>query len=100
MGSYLNWIYLRKKKEDGEFELFSDLQSRIDHLSRIIRLLAVLGGINLFSGLYNIILYFLIGEPVSLLGLLNMAIVVFLSFGGSRLWKKREALKKEKLLFE
>jgi hypothetical protein len=100
VGSYLNWIYLRKKKEYGEFEIFSDLQSRINHLSRMIKLLATIAALNLFPGLYNIILYFLIGEPVSLLGLLNMAIVVFLAFGGSKLWKKREALKKEKLLFE
>ena len=100
VGSYLSWIYLRKKKELGEFELFSDLQSRIDHLSRMIRLLAILGAINLFAGLYNIILYFLIGEPVSLLGLINIVILVFLTLGGSKLWRKREVLKKEQLLFE
>ena len=100
VGSYLNWIYLRKKKEYGEFEIFSDLQSRINHLSRMIKLLATIAALNLFPGLYNVILFLLMGHSISLVGFINIAIVVFLAFGGSKLWKKREALKKEKLLFE
>ena len=100
VGSYLSWIYLRKKKELGEFELFSDLQSRINHLSRMIHLMLLIGGINLFAGSYNLILYFLIGEPISLLGLINIALFVFIFLGGISLWKKREKLKKEQLLFE
>ena len=100
VGSYLCWIYLRKKKELGEFELFSDLQSRINHLNRMIRLITVLAAINAFSGFYNIMLFFLFGEPISLLGLINVAIVVFLVLGGSKLWKKRQKLKEDQLIYE
>jgi len=100
VGSYLSWIYLRKKKELGEFELFSDLQSRINHLGRMIHLMLLIGGINLFAGLYNLILYLLIGKSISLLGLINIALFVFVFLGGMNLWKKREKLKKEQLLFE
>ena len=41
VGSYLRWIYLCKKKSEGSFELFSDLDSRINQLNRILVLLAI-----------------------------------------------------------
>ncbi|WP_167955691.1 DUF2812 domain-containing protein [Anaerosporobacter faecicola] len=41
-GSYMRWVYLRKKKDEGEFQLFSDLDSRLQHLNRIITLLSVI----------------------------------------------------------
>ncbi|MBR2481375.1 MAG: DUF2812 domain-containing protein [Oscillospiraceae bacterium] len=42
------WVYFRKKAADGEFDLYSDINSRIDHVGRIltlIRILAVVEGI-------------------------------------------------------
>lgn len=35
VGSYLRWVYLRKKVQDGTFELYSDVDSKIKHYKRI-----------------------------------------------------------------
>ncbi len=35
VGSIGRWVYFRKRVEDGPFELFSDIESRIKHLKRI-----------------------------------------------------------------
>ncbi|MCL2137225.1 MAG: DUF2812 domain-containing protein [Coriobacteriia bacterium] len=36
--SYLNWAYFRKAAAEGPFDLYTDLESRIAHYQRIIRL--------------------------------------------------------------
>jgi len=35
IGSYLRWVYLRKKAIDGPFELYSEINSKIKHYKRI-----------------------------------------------------------------
>ncbi|MFT8871952.1 MAG: DUF2812 domain-containing protein [Sporolactobacillus sp.] len=35
IASYANWIYLRKRADQGPFELYSDLDSRIAHYRKI-----------------------------------------------------------------
>ena len=42
IGSLMSWVYFRKKAEDGGFDLFSDIDSRIRHLNRILALIGVL----------------------------------------------------------
>jgi hypothetical protein len=42
IGSYLRWVYLRKDKDKGEFELHSDLDSKIKHFKRVRVLFLVL----------------------------------------------------------
>lgn len=37
IGFYGNWAYFSKKIADGEFELFSDIDSKVKHLKRIFR---------------------------------------------------------------
>ena len=100
VGSYLTWVYFRKKKEDGPFELLSDYASRIKHLSRIMKLLGVIGAFNLMVGCYNLFLYGIWGHEISLLGLINIALTAFLGYGVYRLWQKCEKLKKEQQVFE
>lgn len=100
VGSYLRWVYFRKKTGDGAFELMSDYASRVKHLTNIIRLLAAIGALNFFIGCYNLILYAVWGHEGSLLGLVNVAIAVFAGYGVYRLWQKCEKLKKEQQVFE
>ena len=100
IGSYMRWIYMRKKKADGEFHLFSDNESRIRHLTRIIHLLTLLTAVNLYSGIYNLILYFAWGNPVSLLGLINLMLSAGLVCGMVKIWHKRKLLKEEQRIFE
>ena len=35
VGRVIQWVYFRKKTEEGPFDLFSDIDSRIAHLDRI-----------------------------------------------------------------
>lgn len=35
IGSWIRWVYFRKKAKDGEFDLFSDLDSKVNHYIRI-----------------------------------------------------------------
>lgn len=35
IASYLRWVYLRKKASDGDFEIYSDNDSKIKHYKRI-----------------------------------------------------------------
>lgn len=36
IATYMKWIYLRKKKADGEFEIYSDSNSKLNHYKRIM----------------------------------------------------------------
>lgn len=100
VGSYMRWVYTRKKKADGEFQLFSDNESRIRHLTRIIRFVNLLAGVNLYAGLYNLFLFFLLGNEVSLLGLINLTLSALIFYGDYKLWRKRKLLKEEQRVFE
>lgn len=100
VGSYWKWIYFRKRKADGDFELFSDNASRIKHLSKIIRLLVILGSFNLFVGCYNLGLYFLHSSSMNACGILNLFVGLLCVFGFIRLFKKRKKLKEDQRLFE
>ena len=100
VGSCLRWVYLRKRKADGAFELFSDNASRIRHLTRILRLIEVVGGMNLLMGGANLWLYALHGESISLTGILNLAVALICLCGMARLFKKRKQLRQERQLFE
>lgn len=35
VGRYINWYYFRKKRSDGPFELYSNLDSRLAYLDRV-----------------------------------------------------------------
>ena len=49
IGHVVKWVYFRKKAADGGFDLYSDIDSRIRHVQRIIRLFAPLLCINMLN---------------------------------------------------
>lgn len=100
VGSYMRWVYMRKKKTDGEFQLLSDNESRIRQLTRIIQFVSVLAGLSLYLGIYNLFLFFLWGNWISLLGFVSQAISAIAIYGIFKLWRKRRKLKKEQQVFE
>lgn len=69
-------------------------------LNRVIGLLTTLLMLCLVSGGYNLLLYFLWGNTVSLVGLLPLAVSVLPGIGLWRILKKKKALAKEQTLFE
>ena len=42
VGSFKKWAYFRKKASEGAFDLFSDLDSRISHIKRLMTLVLCL----------------------------------------------------------
>lgn len=100
VGSWMKWVYFRKKKADGAFELFSDNPTRIKHLSRVMHLLLVLSLLNLLVGAYNLVLCFAWDSALSAIGTVNIILGIFAMVGYAKLRKKRSRLKEEQQLFE
>ena len=101
VGSIIRWVYFKKKTEQGEFDLYSDNSSRIKHLSRIIFLILIPAFFNVFIGISNLGLIHgrLSTIPVGV-GLLNLALGIFLLLGCLSLYKKRRKLVKLQNVFE
>ena len=101
VGTFQNqWVYLRKKKADGDFQLFSDNDSRITHLGRIIAFVTAIVVLNYFIGLYNLFLVFYWGSTFNLLGIANLLIGILGSVGILKLHKKKKRLEADRQLFE
>lgn len=104
VGSYGRWVYFRKKKADGEFELYSDLESRLKQLSLVQTFLTPIAAVNLASGLNNIHLAFLHGNFISganmWAGIINVLCTLFILIGIILLHIKKKHLKKEHILYE
>ena len=94
VGRMVKWIYFRKRVEDGPFDLYSDLDSRIGQLNRLGKMLAAVGGANLLIGIANLF------NPVMPVGGLNLLCATLLMYGLGRIHGKKEALEKERMLRE
>lgn len=55
VATYWRWIFLRKKSSEGPFDIYSDIESKINHYRRVNALFGVIGALNLFACLFNII---------------------------------------------
>ena len=100
IGSVLRWVYFRKKTVDGDFELFSDNESRVKYLTRVIRFIALISFLSLYIGAYNIFLAIIYNNVINYIGFVNIAISLFAAFGIFKLMKKRNNLKREGQVFE
>lgn len=100
VGSFTRWVYFRKKASEGDFQLYSDYASKAKHMSAMLSFVALIVGLNLYIGLYNLFLVIFLDSPFNYIGLLNFAIAIFGIPGVIKLWKKRNRMKKESQLFE
>lgn len=101
LGSVVRWVYIRKKTDGGEFNLFSDYESRIQHLNRIMWLNAVpiFTMVSGMSSSYSS--YRRTGNQMSLiLSLLCVGIELLSLAGLYQTYRKKKQLQKEKQLFE
>ena len=94
LGRMVMWMFFRKKTADGPFDLFSDTDSRLAHLSKVGRLLLTFGCLNLFIGILNNALH---GSFVSSM---NLLVATLLMYGLGRIHGMKDALEKERLLHE
>jgi hypothetical protein len=103
VGSFKNWIYLRKKRADGAFDLFSDLDSRIDHFKRIARLIYVILAIIALYLAYSV--WICISRPAALSSFIPIYIVyavilIGTVFGLIKTRRTYNRLKKERIMRE
>ena len=94
VGRMVAWIFFRKKTENGVFDLYSDIDSRISHLDRIGKMLTAIGAANLVIGVVNST------SVRSGLGWINLLCATLLMYGLGRIHGKKEALEKERELHE
>ena len=90
IGRMVQWIYFRKKTAAGTFDIFSDIDSKIQHLSRIGKMLFAIGMANLVIGLVGI----------HMISWLNLLCSTLLMYALGRIQGKKEALEKERSLHE
>ena len=92
IGRIAMWVYFRRKSELGEFELNSDLDSRIDQLTKIGRMLLGVGIGNLLIGLSNL--------RYNGIGVINLICAGFLAYAYGRIQGKKDELQRERQLHE
>ncbi len=54
VATYMRWVYLRKKAAEGSFDIYTDIESRIQHYKRIYALWITLMFVEFAAGLSNI----------------------------------------------
>ena len=94
IGRMIQWIYFRRPSALGGFDLFSDLDSRIEHLTRVGTSLRLIGLANLIIGCVNA---FASGSGV---GVINLLCATLLMYGLGRITGKRDEMEKERQIRE
>ena len=92
IGRIAMWVYFRRKSEQGEFELNGDLDSRIEQLTTIGRMLLLVGIGNLLIGLSNL--------RYNGIGVVNLICAGFLAYAYGRIRGKQDELQRERQLHE
>jgi len=85
------WVYFRKKKEEGPFELYSDTSSKIQYLNRIIYLFTFFAIINYFFGISNFIKPF--NMLLTVIAILNFLVAILITLPLYKVYKRRKTLK-------
>lgn len=96
IGRVLQWMFFRKRSELGSFDIFSDLDSRINHIRTVFRTVLGLGMANLSIGIANLS----IGNVNSIVAVFNLLVATLLMYGVGRLQGKMEYLENERRLRE
>lgn len=101
LGSVNRWVYFRKKHTEQGFDLFSDLDSRIRHVQRILLLASILTLINSVFLLSIVLNRSMDYTPGSVVGIVLLsALSLFFVYGVSKLLGIYHTLKKERNLHE
>ena len=93
IGRIGQWLFFRKKTEEGAFEIFSDLDSRISHLDRCGKVLTAVGAVNLGIGVIS-------GLGADTFGWVNLLCAAAVMYGLGRIHGKKETLMDRRRLTE
>ncbi len=101
VAAFKHWVYFRKQTAEGAFDLYSDLDSRLNHLKRLITLMLCLIPLLLPAIALNAWVWIKLQETPN--AVMAGALAVFLLFMTSGLYKiarKYRRLKNERILHE
>jgi len=101
IGNVKTWVYFRKPKADGPFELFSDVASRKRHVRRMLGLICPVTLFAFATALQNLAIGMSMDSVPNIcmgigVGVLSLAITC----GIWRLWKEYRKLKQDMTLHE
>lgn len=102
LGAVTRWVYFRRKKDKGSFELFSDFNSRIQHLNRIMALISTILGVEVLCSIINLNALFYPGTGLiaKCFAILIIIINLLVFYGLIKVYRKKHLLIKEKQLFD
>ena len=103
IGSVNRWVYFRKRTQGDPFEIYSDMDSRISHLNRMLWLVGIFAAANLFNTLNMLRMWIQSGMlfyPLMIIANITFVISAFLGYGFIRIYIKARKLRKEKVLRE
>ncbi len=101
VASFKHWVYFRKQTSEGTFDLFSDLDSRLSHLKRLMTLVLCLIPLLLPAIALNLWVWLRLWQTPN--AIMAGALAVFLLFMTSGLYKivkRYRQLKNERILRE
>lgn len=105
VGNTAGWIYLRKEYDEIGFDIYSDIDSKIVHFKRILKLISVIFAINLLNLINMMISYSTYLFKFSEVGkALPIYLIMFLSivllFGAVKIFNKIKKLERDRNLIE
>ena len=101
VASFKHWAYFRKQTADGAFDLYSDLDSRLGHLKRLMTLMLCLIPLLLPAIVLNVWVWVRFWETA--IAVMAGALAVFLLFMANGLYKlarQYRRLKNERMVHE
>lgn len=101
IGFVARWVYFRKRTSEGAFDLFSDIDSRIAHVRRILNLLVILIAMQLATA-HGVIRQFFTDPSGAMVifGCLYCLLWVTMIYGSWRIYRMKARLEKERALHE
>jgi len=104
IGSIFRWVYLKKKTEDGPFDLYSDIGSKIKYLKRLQIFFISLMFLELCAGVMNIGIGAFSDREINLtnfiLGIFLLFLALMCAIASYDHSQKLRLLKKENLIRE
>ncbi len=97
-----NWVYFRKEKAKGTFELNNSNANVIKQLNRMLIVLLICMFFTVATGGMNVLLFFISGGTPSnlIIGVFNCLFTALLLYGLLKLIKQRKNILKEQSIFE
>ncbi len=101
IGHVSRWAYFKKKSDDGDFDLFSDYESRVKHMNRMLSLLTIIFVANFLVACGNMTTYIASKAHISMFCVgLGVIMCLFIGIGMFKVLGKKMQLKSESELYE